>query len=106
MGPLCLQKTKTINVEETYTQKLQSFHKCKRFLDSSLKAQSLNMTGAAEFTNMDFDPIPKHLRNMPGYQDHFRNTCLNFSCVSEMPISQTFEPVNTFAVHSTCSCLS
>lgn len=101
MESLCLQKTKTINVEETYTQKLQRFHKCKQFLDSHLKAQSLNMTCAAEFTNMDFDPIPQHLRNMPGYQDHFRNTCLNFSGVSEMPISQTFEPVN-----STCSCLS
>jgi hypothetical protein len=35
---------------------------------------------------------------MPGYQDYFRNTCLNFSGISEMPIIQTFEPANTLAV--------
>ena len=35
---------------------------------------------------------------MPGYQDHFRNTCLNFSGISEMPIIQSFEPANTLAV--------
>jgi len=97
-GAIMFTKNKAINVEETCTQKLQSFHKCKRFLGSPLKTQSLNMPGADEFTNMEFDPRPQHLRNMPGYQDHFRNTCLNFSGISEMPIFQTFEPANTLAV--------
>ena len=97
-GAIMLTKNKAINVEETCTQKLQSFYKCKRFLGSPLKTQSLNMPGADKFTNMEFDPRPQHLRNMPGYQDHFRNTCLNFSGISEMPIFQTFEPANTLAV--------
>jgi hypothetical protein len=97
-GAIMFTKNKAINVEETCTQKLQSFHKCKRFLGSPLKTQSLDMPGADEFTNMEFDPRPQHLRNMPGYQDHFRNTCLKNSDISEMPIFQTFEPANTLAV--------
>ena len=97
-GAIMLTNNKAINVEETCTQKFQSFHKCKRFLGSPFKTLSLNMSGADEFTNMEFDPKPQHLRNMPGYQDHFRNTCLNFSGFSEMPIFQTFEPANALAV--------
>ena len=56
------------------------------------------MPGADEFTNMDYDPRPEHLQNAPGYQDYFRNTCLNFSGISEMPIFQTFEPADTLVV--------
>ncbi|CAC5399358.1 unnamed protein product [Mytilus coruscus] len=89
---------KTVKVEETCTQKLQSFHKCKRFLGSPLKSQNLDMPGADIFTNMNFDPRPENLRNVPAYQDFFRNTCLNFPGISEMPILKTFQPANTFAV--------
>ena len=91
-------KHKTIRIEETCTQILQSFHKCKRFLGSPLKSQNINMPGADEFTNIDFDPRPEHLRNDPGYMDYFRNTCLNFPGISEMPIFQVFEPANTHAI--------
>jgi len=55
------------------------------------------MPSADEFTNMEVDPRPQHIRSMPGYQNHFRNTCLNLLGIYEIPISQTFESVNTFA---------
>ena len=56
------------------------------------------MAGADEFTNMDFDPRPEKFRNAVAYQDHFRNTCLNFPGISKMPIYQTIEPSNMLAV--------
>ncbi|XP_069110247.1 uncharacterized protein [Argopecten irradians] len=92
------QKHRDVKIEETCTQKLQSFHKAKRFIGSPLKAQDINMPGADEFTNLDFDPRPEHLRNDPGYEDNFRNKCLNFSGISKMPIFQLFKPANAFAV--------
>lgn len=49
-----------------------------------------SMAGADEFANIDFDPRPTHLRNMPGYQDFFRNHCFNLSGISEIPIFQIF----------------
>lgn len=88
----------TVKTEETCTQKLQNFHKCKKFIGSPLKASQLEVPGADEFTNMNFDPRPAHLRNNPGYGDFFRNTCLNFSGVSTMPIFQLFTPANSLAV--------
>ena len=57
-----------------------------------------DMSGADELTNMDFDPQPNHLRNNVSYTDYFRNTCLNFPGILQMPIFQTFEPANTRAV--------
>ena len=68
------------------------------FLGSPLKSQNLDMPGADEITNTDFDPRPEHLRNAPAYQDHFRNTCLSFPGISEMPIFLTFKPANTLVV--------
>jgi hypothetical protein len=53
---------------------------------------------ADEFTKIDFNPRPEHLRNAPAYQDDFRNTCRSFPGISEMPIFQTFAPANTLAV--------
>ncbi|CAC5390447.1 unnamed protein product [Mytilus coruscus] len=73
-GTIMFMEYKTVKVEETCTQKLQSFHKCKRFLGSPLKSQNLDMPGADEFTNMDFDPRTENLRNVPAYQDFFSNT--------------------------------
>ena len=90
-------KNKEIKAEQTCTDNLQSFHKCKRFLGSPLRSQNLDMSGADEITNIDFDRRPEHLRNAPVYQDHFRNTCLSFPGISEMPNFQTFEPANTLA---------
>ncbi|XP_045172918.2 uncharacterized protein LOC123534648 [Mercenaria mercenaria] len=97
-GAVMFSQKKTVKTEETCTQKLQSFHKCKKYLGSPLKADTLDMPGAAELTNIDFDPRPEQFRNSVSYQDHFRNACLNFPGISKMPIFQTFEPANTKAV--------
>jgi putative phage-type endonuclease len=97
-GAVMFSKKLTIKTEETCTQKLQSFHKCKKFIGSPIKANALDMPGAAELTNIDFDPRPEQFRNAANYQDHFRNACLNFSGISKMPIFQTFEPANTKAI--------
>lgn len=59
------------------------------------------MQAADEFTYMDFDPRSDHLRNDPDYYDYFRNVCLNFSGISNMPIFQLFEPANAFALYMT-----
>ncbi|XP_041363632.1 uncharacterized protein LOC121379200 [Gigantopelta aegis] len=90
--------TKTVITEETCTQKLQTFHHCKKFVGSPLKAKQMNLPRADEFTNMDFDPRPANLRNNPGYSDFFRNHCLNFLGISKMPIFQLIPPANSYAV--------
>jgi hypothetical protein len=97
-GAITFAKKNEIKAEQTCTEKLQSFYKCKRILGSPLKFQNLEMPGADEITNIDFYPRPEHLRNAPAYQYHFRNTCLTFLGISEMSIVQTFEPANTLAV--------
>ena len=94
---LCLQKNKTINVKKLAIKGYKAFINVNDSCAVSSK-QSLNMPGAHEFTNMQFDPRPNHLRHLPGYQDYFNNICLNSSGISEMPISQTVEPANAFAV--------
>jgi hypothetical protein len=91
-------KKKTIKTEETCTQKLQSFHKCKKYIGSPLKVNTLDMPGADEFTNIDFDPRPDRFINNVNYTDHFRNSMLNFPGISKMPIFQTFKPANARAV--------
>lgn len=90
--------TGTVKLHETCTEKLQTFHQAKKFIWSPLKAQQLNLQGADEFTKVDFDPRPDHLRQAVGYSDYFRNTCLNFQGISNMPIFQLFTPANTLAV--------
>ena len=93
--------TGVVTLHETCTEKLQTFHQTKKFIWSPLKAKDLKLQGADEFTSIDFDPRPEHLRQNPGYTDFFRNTCLNFqgiSSMSGMPISQLFTPANTYAV--------
>ena len=97
-GAAMFSSKKVVKTEETCTQQLQNFHKCKKFTGSPIKSNALSVAGADEFTNMDFDPRPEKFRNAVAYQDHFRNTCLNFPGISKMPIYQTIEPSNMLAV--------
>ena len=90
-------KKKHVLIEQTCTEKLQTFHHAKRYTGSPLKSDELDMPGADEVTNMAFDPRPAPYRNMPGYSSFFQNACLNFNGISEMPIFQIFPPANTFA---------
>ena len=59
-----------------------------------MKADKLNLHGADEFTNVDFDPRPQQFRQSAGNNDYFENVCLNFPGVSNMPIFQLFISAN------------
>lgn len=85
-------------LEQTCTQVLQTFHHCKRYKGSPLKARNINMPGADDVTDFDFDPRPKKFQKDAGYSDYFRNTCLNFKGCSQMPLFQLFKPANAKAV--------
>ncbi|XP_062598497.1 uncharacterized protein LOC134259918 [Saccostrea cucullata] len=97
-GAVMFAKNKFIKTEETCTQRLQTFHKSKRFKGSPIKSDDLNLPGADELTNIAVDPRPEEFRNNPSYPHYFRNVCLNFSGISKMPIYQTFTPANMIAV--------
>lgn len=85
-------------LEKTCTQKLQTFHQAKKFKGSPLKAKNISMSGADDVTDFDFDPRPKKFQKHEGYNDYFRNVCLNFKGCSEMPVFQLFPPANAKAV--------
>ncbi|XP_061167356.1 uncharacterized protein LOC133176217 [Saccostrea echinata] len=97
-GTVMFAKNKFIKTEETCTQRLQTFHKCKSFKGSPIKSDELNLPGADELTNIAIDPKPEEFRNNPSYPHYFRNVCLNFPGISKMPIYQTFTPANMIAV--------
>ena len=89
---------KQVVVEQTCTEKLQTFHHVKRYKGSPLKSRQLQMEGANEVSDVKFDPRPLHMRNSVGYKDYFRNTCLSTPGISKLPIFQTILPANTVAV--------
>lgn len=87
--------SKEILTEETCTQRLQTFHQCKPFSGSPIKASHLPLNAN---DNVDFDPRPEHFRNKVGYTDYFRNICINHKRINRFPISQIFKPANTYGV--------
>ena len=91
--------TGCVKLQETCTQKLQTFHQAKKFTGSPLKANMMNLPSADELTNGDFDPRPSKYRKTENYdyESYFRSTCLNFRGVHKMPIFQLFEPANAKA---------
>ena len=105
-------KNKRIETAETCTQKLQTFHQCKRYRGSPLKAAQLILRKEASAgdrnikTLQSFDPRPPSLRNESGYVDYVNNICINFQAdiATEntdklpMPILQTIPPANVFAI--------
>ena len=71
--------TGTVKLHETCTEKLQTFHQTKKFIWSPLKANNLKLQGEDEFTSVEFDPRPPHLRQSAGYSDFFQKHLLEFS---------------------------
>jgi len=73
---------KEVNVQQTCTEKLQSFHKTKKFKGSPFIVSFLklrNKNTPKSISNMtDFDPRPHQLRNHSSYPTFFRNICINF----------------------------
>ena len=108
-------KTKTMLTSETCTQRLQTFHKCKRYRGSPIKAAQLTLrksekTGDKEIRKMsDYDPRPAHLVNTEAYASTFNNLSINYqaACGSvstatrnplPMPILQIIPPANMYAI--------
>ena len=96
--------TKSICVQETCTERLQTFHKVKKFKGSPQKAQQVRLkeipsnTSNSIFNKTDFDPRPLKFRNQPSYPAYLRNTCVNFQSPTSMPILQTVPPANMKAL--------
>ncbi|CAC5413912.1 unnamed protein product [Mytilus coruscus] len=86
-----------IVTEETCTQRLQTFHKSKRFKGSPIKACDLSVT-VVRASNVNFDPRPRAFQNTSNYQDYFRNICLSHKCGSTLPIVQLYPPANIYGV--------
>lgn len=99
-------RTGTLNVQETCTDNLQSFHKAKRFRGSPVKAEKLTLTTKPATihsiaTIASCDPRPPELQNMENYNRFLRNLTLNYQFgekCQNMPISQLYEPANLYAV--------
>lgn len=86
-----------ILTEETCTQRLQTFHKSKRFKGSPIKACDLSIA-VVKASNVNFDPRPREFQNTANYQDYFRNICLNHKAGSTLPIIQLFPPANIYGI--------
>ena len=91
-------RSRNVIVEQTCTEKLQTFHHVKKYKGSPLKSQQLDIDGANIICETNFDPRPQEMRNAPGYTDYFRNLCLSSPGISKLPIFQTFLPGNAIAV--------
>ncbi|XP_033725553.1 uncharacterized protein LOC117315463 [Pecten maximus] len=89
---------KCVLTEQTCTEKLQTFHQTPKYKGSPVKARDAILEGSDILSGTSFDPRPQQFRGSEGYNDYFRNICLNFSGASEMPISQLFEPANSKGV--------
>lgn len=86
-----------IKTEETCTQRLQTFHKAKKFKGSPVKCADLDLGTEGDFS---YDPRPDKYRNNKGYPDFVRNLVANFERDHRMPIDTTIEPANTHAIVS------
>ena len=88
-----------LNTEQTCTQKLQTFHKAKRYCGSPLKMGDLSFGKPSQRNNLQYDPRNPNYVNTPGYGDYVRNLTINFSCQApNMAIMQMVEPANPFGL--------
>lgn len=91
-----------IEVHETCTDRIQSFHRAKKFNGSPIKSENLRLrskvTDQPSISSLkDFDPRPQKLRNTKEYPSFFFNICMN-SGMNSMPINQLVPPANLYAV--------
>ena len=87
--------TGEMRTEETCTQKLQTFHKTKRFKGSPIKCADLNLGTEGNF---DYDPRPEKYRNNKGYPDFVKNMVINFQSDHPLPIATTIAPANSYSL--------
>ena len=100
--------TKTINIEATCTQKLQTFHKSKPYFGSPVKAHMLGKKKkAATETSLGFDPRPQNCLTGVPYQSFVRNLAINFTASSShtqsglnIPLLPCYTPANPYGIEN------
>lgn len=93
----CLQQftsTDEIITEETCTEKLQTFHHCKKYKGSPVKCSDLKLsTASTSSRSVNFDPRPQECIEPESYKSFFRNHVLS-SGFNDIPLQQLYEPAN------------
>ncbi|CAG2203849.1 unnamed protein product [Mytilus edulis] len=80
-------QTGDVQVEKCCTENLQTFHKPKAFYNGSpVKTQNIPSKRKHLDSILD-DPRPAKFQNLKGYNDHVRNSLINFCSTSSMDIS-------------------
>ncbi|CAC5380159.1 unnamed protein product [Mytilus coruscus] len=80
-------QTGDLQVEKCCTENLQTFHKPKAFYNGSpVKTQSIPSKRKHLDSILD-DPRPAKFHNLKGYNDHVRNSLINFCSTTSMDIS-------------------
>ncbi|XP_041374757.1 uncharacterized protein LOC121387645 [Gigantopelta aegis] len=82
---------KSMKMEETCTQKLQSFHRTKKFIASPIKSFDLNLTGTDK-TDYRFDPRKPQYNNPQQTNTRLETLVKNKENFGQMPISQLYKP--------------
>jgi len=79
-----------LNIAKSCTEQLQSFHRPQKFhTGSPIKAPQIPMRKRSA-AGEDDDPRPEKLRNMPGYDDFFRNTMINYEAETNHGLGMRF----------------
>ena len=92
---LCkFSKTGDLKTELTCTERLQTFHHCKKFKGSPKKCQDLQLTVSDNQTgSVIYDPRPKDSANNFDYKSYVRNICIG-SGFTDIPLMQLYKPAN------------
>jgi len=104
-GLIQFTKVGDLMVQETCTERLQTFHKCKRYKGSPLKIKDVKLRkshsqGRSISAMAAFDPRPQPLRNNIQYKSYFRNLVVAQSCAKSMPLSHLYPPANLYAINN------
>lgn len=108
-GLISFASSRSFVLKQTCTQQLQSFHKCKTYKGSPLKAHQFTLrpegAGRELKRKLDFDPRPQKFRKVESYQSYFNNLCVGYqasqgvqSGYKTMPILHSLAPANVRAL--------
>ena len=90
----CFKAHGKIKTEQTYTQRLQTFHRARPHKLPAVKAHNLEIPGWVEVCNFadDYDPRSAEYRNDLRYKPWFQNISLSYQRICKTPIFQTILP--------------
>jgi len=93
LGVCEMVEKKTIKLQVTCTQELQSFHRPKKtYMGSPIKAEAMSKPKRKLSLPVDFDPRPEKLRNTGKVNERVHNTSCHLT--SNMSIKQLVVPAN------------